>query len=140
MKTLLEKAGASFLRAFGGAVIVLLPGILWATDFSTAKALAISALYAAGAAGLRSVQVFIPALSFDNLVGATYGKFVDAFARVAIAAFVVSIIGILTAPEVSFSKSALQAAVVGAAVAGIRAIQALLTPGETPAPAVGIQA
>jgi hypothetical protein len=49
----------SFVRAFVGALIVLVPGILAAPDFSTEKALAIAALVAAFAAGLRALQAAI---------------------------------------------------------------------------------
>jgi hypothetical protein len=46
----------SFVRAFVGSLIVLVPGILAAPDFSTAKALGIAAVIAAFTAGLRAVQ------------------------------------------------------------------------------------
>ena len=46
----------SAARAFIGAVIILLPGVLTAPDFGTQKALLIAALIAGGTAAVRVVQ------------------------------------------------------------------------------------
>jgi hypothetical protein len=52
VRTTLFAAG----RAFLASLVILLPGILAAPDFSTAKALTIAALIAAAAAAVRVVQ------------------------------------------------------------------------------------
>lgn len=52
----------SFARAFVGALIITLPGVLASPDFSTGKALAISALVGAVTAGVRAVQAAIAKL------------------------------------------------------------------------------
>lgn len=49
----------SFVRAFLGSLIVLLPGIMNAPDLSTAKGLATAAMIAAVTAGVRAIQGFL---------------------------------------------------------------------------------
>ena len=56
---LAKRVALSFVRAFVGSLIILLPGILAAPDFSAAKALSISALIAAATAGVKAVQEFL---------------------------------------------------------------------------------
>lgn len=58
-EALLLKLVLSFVRAFVGAFIVLVPGILAAPDFNTAKALAIAAVIGAFTAALRALQAAI---------------------------------------------------------------------------------
>ena len=55
-KPFAEKLAWSFARAFGGSMLVLLPGVWAAPDFNAGKALAISALVASVTAGFRAVQ------------------------------------------------------------------------------------
>ena len=54
MLHLLSEAGRSFARAFGGALIVLLPGILAAPNLDGAIGLGIAALIAALTMGLKA--------------------------------------------------------------------------------------
>jgi hypothetical protein len=141
MLLLLSEAGRSFLRAFVGSVIVLAPGILSAPNLDGAKTLAVAALFAAVAAGLKAVQVFIPQLSFRTVFRgqvAPYYVYADSFVRAFLGAFIVSVVGLLTASEFSVSRSLLIGVVVGAVVAGVRAVQGILTPGDVPAPQTGL--
>lgn len=141
MLHLLSEAGRSFLRAFGSGLIVLLPGVLAAPNLNAAVGLGIAALVASLAAGLKAIQVFVPQLTFVALFPArfaVYALWVDSFARAAIAAFIVSIVGLLQMPTLDFGQSVIVAVVVGAITAGIRAVQALLTPGEGPNPQNGL--
>ncbi len=141
MLHLLSEAGRSFLRAFVGSLIVLLPGILAAPDFSGATALGLAALIASLAAGLKAIQVFVPQLSFRTLLNGTaaapYYAIVDSFARAFIAALIVSLVGLLAMPTEEWTKAAVIALVTGAITAGIRAIQGFFTPGDHPAPQSG---
>lgn len=138
MTTLLERAGASFLRAFGVTFLFLVVGILNAPDKNAAVALSIAALAAAIAAGIRAVQVFIPALSWSSLLPQPWAAWVDAFTRAFVGVFLSFWAGWFAAPEWATWKSALLAAVIGAATAGARALQGLTTPGESPASESGL--
>jgi len=141
MLALLSEAGRSFLRAFGAALILLIPGILSAPNLSVTISLSVAALIAALTAGLKAVQVFIPQLSFKSLMPArfaAYYVFLDSFVRAALAAFVVGLLGWLAMPNLDFSRSVVVGVITGALAAGFRALQGVLTPGDVPAPASGL--
>ena len=141
MLRLLSEMGRSFLRAFVGSLIVLLPGMLAAPNLTGAVALGIAALIASLAAGLKAVQVFVPQLSFRSILKgklAPYYTWVDSFARAFVAALITSVLGLLAMPTESWSKALLIAALTGAVTAGIRAVQGFLTPGDVPVPASGV--
>lgn len=139
MTDLLQKAGTSFLRAFGVSFLFFATGILSAPDGQAAWALSVAALAGSIAAGLRALQVFVPAISFAGIVDQPIAAWLDSFSRVAIASFLVTITGWLAAPDLSTWKSVLLAATIGAVTAGVRALQGLLTKGEDPAPAKGLK-
>jgi len=143
MLALLSEAGRSFIRAFGAALIVLIPGLLTAPNMSVTLSLSVAALIAALTAGLKAVQVFIPKLSFKTLLARTsfaaYYTWVDSFVRAALAAFVVSLLGWLAMPNLDFSRSIVVGLITGALAAGFRAIQGAGTTGDVPAPANGLQ-
>jgi hypothetical protein len=138
MTQLLERAGASFLRAFGAALIVLFPGVLAAPDLNGAKALAVAALFGSLTAGLRALQEFIPSLTFAQFVPQPYAAWVDSFVRGFLGAFITTIIGLFVAPDLNTMRAAVTAALVGALTAGLRALQGAITRGESPAPSTGI--
>jgi len=142
MTHLLEKAGASFLRAFGAAIIVLAPGIWLAPDLNAAKALAISALFAGLTAGFKALQVFVPSLTFASILPQPYAAFADSFTRAFLGAFILSVIDITSHLGVAFQlgtlKALVTAALTGAIAAGFRALQGASTKGETPAPDKGV--
>ncbi len=139
MTALLERAGASFLRAFGVAFLLLAPGILNAPDQTAAVALSVAALAASIAAGLRTVQEFVPFLTWAALVKQKMiAAWFDSFTRAFVGVFLTFWAGWFAAPEWSTWKSALLAALVGAGTAGLRALQGLLTQGENPAPGSGL--
>lgn len=56
---LAKRVALSFVRAFVGSLIVLIPGILAAPDLTAAKALAVAALIGAVTAGVKAVQEFL---------------------------------------------------------------------------------
>lgn len=56
---LIERAVWTFIQAFLGAFVVLAPGILSAPNLANAKALAVSAIAAALAAGISAVKTYI---------------------------------------------------------------------------------
>lgn len=137
MKALLAQAGREFLKAFGASVVVLAPGVLSAPNLNEAMALGVAALFASVAAGVKVVQVLVPQLSFAEFLPQPVAAWSDAFARGFLGAFLVSVVGVLSAPDYATGKSLALAAVVGAAVSGFRALEGLLTKEENPIPGVG---
>lgn len=138
MKKLLEQAGREFLKAFGAALIVVLPGVLVATNLDQAFALGVSALIASFAAGFKAVQVFVPQLTFAALLPQPVAAWVDAFVRTAVATLLVSVISFLNEPQYDNWKAVLFGALTGAVAAGLRALEGLTTKGETPVTNFGV--
>lgn len=120
------KAGRAALRAFLAAALTYSTGVLAAPNLNQAYALGVAALAASIAAGLAALQAFVPMLAFKG----TYAELLNSFVRAALGAFLVSVIGILNAPELSVTSSLIVAAVVGAISAGLRALQGAATPGD----------
>lgn len=134
MTVVLERAGASFLRAFGAAIITYGIGVLAAPDLHSGVVLGAAAIAASIAAGLRAVQVFVPQLSFKSLIPGTPGALVDSFARAFIGVLITASAGWLAAPDLTTWKAVATGAIVGAFAAGLRALQGLTTSGEQPNP------
>jgi len=138
MKNVLGQAGREFLRAFGAALIILAPGVLAAPNLNQMFLLGVSALAAAIAAGLKAIQAFVPMLSFAGVISQPIAAWLDAFVRAFLAALLVFVVGMLSAPELAWDKAAVVAALVAALSAGFRALEGLLTKGEEPAPSQGL--
>jgi len=134
MRQLLADAGRSFLRAFIVNVPLWLAGVLAATDLNGAYAIGVAGLCASFAAGIRALQVFFPALTFSQLVGPVYGKYVDSFVRAFLGSLAVTIPGFLDAPDFGNWKAVGLAALTGALTAALRAVEAMFTPGEQTVP------
>lgn len=139
MRTLLAAAGRAFLRAFGGSLVVLGPGILAAPNLHAMRLLGVAAFIASIAAGIRALQAYAPALSVGHYLGRQIGVYVDAFLRAFVGALVVTLPGALDAPDLSTGKSLATAALIGAFTAALRAVQGFLTPGESPVPSTGVK-
>lgn len=138
MQKLLFAAATAFLRAFGITFLMAATGIAAAPNVEAAQALSIAALIASIVAGLRAIQVFIPKLSFGTFIPQPYGAWADSFLRAFLATLVVSLQGLLAMPEFPTDRSVWFAAITGALAAGLRALQGLVTPGESPAPDSGV--
>lgn len=123
MREVLSEAGRSFLRAFGGSLLVLVPGFLSAPDLNAQKSMAVAALIASVVSGIKAVQVFIPRLSFAELVGEKWGVLVDSAARAFLGAVFVLLPGVLYAPNLSESKGLLVAALIAGVTAVVRVLQ-----------------
>ena len=136
-KDTLSAAGRAFLIAFGASVLALSTGILAAPNQDAMLALAVASLFASVAAGVKAIQVFVPQLSFGAYVKQPFGAWLDAFLQGGIGAFLVSVIGILAAPDMATWKALTVAAVIGSLQAGFRALQGVVTKGEEPLTAVG---
>jgi hypothetical protein len=134
MTVVLERAGAAFLRAFGAGIVTYGIGVWAAPNLNAGIALGAAAVASALAAGIRAVQVFVPQLSFKSLVGTVPGAYVDSFARSFIGYGLTAATGWLLAPDLANWKAVAVGAVTGAFAAGFRALQGLLTSGESPAP------
>ena len=133
MTDALHRAGLSFLRAFGGILLTLAPGVLAAPNLDQAYALGVAALAASVAAGIAALQAFAPTVSFTTLLDrvklGAYGRYVDSFARAFLGTFLVLVQGVLNAPDLNAAKAAAVAAVAGAITAGLKALQELVTKG-----------
>jgi len=133
-KDLLSAAGRAFIGAFAVSVIALSTGILSAPNLNEAYALGVAALFASLAAGVKVLQEFVPQLRFGSYIPQPFGAYLDAFLQAALGAFLVLMVGVLNAPDLANTKALLTSAIVGALMAGFRALQGLLTPGEHPNP------
>ncbi len=133
-KELLSSAGRAFIGAFLVSGVTLSTGVLAAPNLNEAYALGVAALFASVAAGVKVLQEFVPALRFGSYVAQPFGAYLDAFVQAGVGAFLVSLVGVLNAPDLATAKSLAVAAIVGALMAGFRALQGLLTPGESPNP------
>lgn len=140
MNKLLFAAATSFLRVFGVTFLFAATGILSAPDLGSAVGLSMAALVASIVAGLRALQVFVPGITFARFAPQPIAAWLDSFSRAFIGVFLTLLTGWLAAPDWSTWKSALTAVIIGAFTAGVRALQGLITPGDRPAPAVGIGA
>jgi hypothetical protein len=138
VQKLLYAAGTAFLRAFAVTFLFAATGLLAAPNLSAAVALSWAALVAALVAGLRTLQVFVPGLTTKAIFGTVWGAYADSFLRAFLASFLTLLTGWLAAPDWSTWKSAILAVLVGAVTAGVRALQGLVTPGETPAAGSGV--
>lgn len=137
MTVVLERAGASFLRAFGAGIITYGIGVWAAPNLNAGVALGAAAVASALAAGIRAFQVFVPQFSFKSVIPAQYvaaAAWVDSFARSFIGYGLTAATGWLLAPDLANWKAIAVGAVTGAFAAGFRALQGLLTGGEQPAP------
>lgn len=133
-KELLSSAGRAFIGAFSVAALTLSTGILAAPNLDQAFALGVAALIASVAAGVKVLQEFVPQLRFGSYIAQPFGAYLDAFLQAAVGAFLVLLVGVLNAPDLATAKSLIVAAIVGALMAGFRALQGLATPGEAPNP------
>jgi len=133
-KELLSSAGRAFLAAFAVSTLALSTGILAAPNLNEAFALGVAALFASVAAGVKVLQEFVPQLRFGSYVRQPFGAYLDAFVQAGLGAFLISFVGVLSAPDLTTAKSLATGAVVGALMTGFRAVQGLVTPGELPNP------
>lgn len=138
MNALLSAAGRSFLRAFVAAILVLGTGALAAPDLNRMKLLGVAALLGAFSAGIRALQAYVPSISLVAYLGHPYGDWADSFLRAFLAALIVTLPGVLGAPDLHTARALAVAAILGAVTAGVRALQGFFTTGEHPSPAVGV--
>lgn len=144
MKDVFEAAGHRFLLVFLMTLATMSTGVLDALDgdvpnYALAGGLLLGAAYASVAAALKALQEFVPALSFSSLgLSQPYAAYGDAFIHAGLAVFLVSISGWIEAGQFDGATAALSALVVGALVAGARAVVGLGTQGESPKPYTGL--
>lgn len=139
MNKLLFAAMTAFGRVFLVTFLLAATGILTAPDQVTAVALSWAALVGSIIAGFRALQIFIPKLTFANLLDQPFAAWADAFTISFLGVFITLLTGWLAAPDFTNWKAALTSVVIGALTAGVRALQGLLTPNNTPAPKVGLK-
>lgn len=138
MKTLLSAAGRSFLRAFVAALVAYGAGVLSAPGLGDTRLLGVAALLASVAAGVRSLQEYVPALDLVRYLPRPWGGWANAFAHGFLASLVITLPGALDAPDLGAARSFATAALVGAFASGARALEGALTAGEIPARSFGL--
>ena len=109
-------------------------------DYAAFYAAAIAAAFASLAAALKALQEFVPWLSVGARLGLSqpFAAYVDAFVQAGVGAFLVSISGYFEVADFSAWHAALIAIGVGVLAAAWRAVEGLLTKGESPKPAAGL--
>jgi hypothetical protein len=140
VKSVLSGAGRAFLAAFGASLLVFLPGILAAPNLDEMYAVGVSALLASFAAGIKVLQEFVPFLTWGSLLPQPWAAWADAFTRGFLSYLIVTVPGILNAPDLSLdsAKALIGALLVGGITAGLRAGEGLTTKGEYPATVRGL--
>lgn len=138
-KELLAAVARRFVFVFLSGLIVAGPGIANAPDLDKAILLGTVAVISAASAAFKAVQELWPTASVGYLLGLPqpYAAWVDAFTQAVAGTMVATIPTILDhfvstgVPDFSGWDSLVTAALIGALTAGFRAVEALLTPGET---------
>lgn len=142
MRTLLSAAGRAALRDAVIAFLALATGIFAAPDLNQAAALAGAASIAALVAAVRAVRVFVPGISAGVAntlhVPTAYAEVVVTAVTTLGIGFLALVEGVLSAPNMDAAKALALAAILAAGTGLVRLLSAVLTPGETPAPAAGI--
>lgn len=138
MRTVLAESGRSFLHLFFAALVVYGAGILNAPDLDHTYLIAVAATIAAFAAALVAILTYLPSLSWVHVFGHPFGDWADSFTYAFISSLIVTLPGVLGAPDFHTLRAVAVGAIVGAATAGVRAIEGLLTPGDHPGPAFGL--
>lgn len=127
LKSRLESAGLSLARAAAGGAIAVLTGTGAIANYNGDRGLGIALLIGAGAAVLRLLQTWIPALSFGaifNRIGlGAFTAIADSYARAFLSALAVFAYGGLDTPNASFTRAAIQGAIVAAYTAALRVVQ-----------------
>ncbi len=139
MKQLFGDAMRAFGRAFVSSFVVLLPGIWLAPNLDATLALSGAALVASFSAALKVLQTFIPQISWAEIIKSKpWAARADSFTRAFLSALVTGLTGWLAIPDLSTWRSAVFGILVGAGAAGLRTVEAWLTPGESPQPGKGL--
>jgi hypothetical protein len=105
MTALLSAAGRSFLRAFFAALLVLSVGVLAAPDLNEMYLFGVAAIVGALAAGVRALTAYAPRLSLVSYLGHPYGDWADSFLHAFVSTLLVTIIGILGAPDLHTARA-----------------------------------
>lgn len=142
MKYLLEAAGRTFVQAFLAALFVYGLGVLKAPDLAHTYLIATAAIIASFAFGLAAALNYLnsttPRFSFVRWFGHPFGDWLDAFGLAFLSTLIVTLPGVLGAPDFGTLKAIIVGAITGAIAAGVRAVVGILTPGEKPAPQAGV--
>jgi hypothetical protein len=142
MRSVLSAAGRAAVRDAAIAFLALATGILAAPNYQQAAALAAAASIAALVAGVRAIRVFIPQLATAVAnalhVPTAYAEVVLTGITTLLVGFVALVEGVLSAPDLDAGKAAAVAGMLAIGTSLVRAVQAWLTPGETPVPGTGI--
>lgn len=144
MSVWLEKAGKGFILAFLASLLTYMPGIWEAPNLADARALGVAALGASIAAGLLVIKAFLSEFSWGTLltplgVPLAWVSRIDLFSVTFVGTLIVSTTDLINqAPDLGTWRALVTAAITGAIAAAFRAVVALGTKGESPAPAKGV--
>lgn len=145
MKDVLTPAARRLLQVALTAGFVFTTGfiaLLNTPDFSldNVKDLGVVFLVAVAAAVINFVAQVFPFFSFATLgIPQPYAAWLDAFAQAFVGSLVVTLPGALDAPDLSTGLALAVSALIGALTAGVRALEGVLTPGESPSPGFGVR-
>jgi hypothetical protein len=130
LEAILERAGKAALRAVVPLALVLGYGLVNAKNLNDIRTSA--TIFAVGVliVAVTTLQALVPQLSWRYFVAETYAKYLDAATQAFLGTFLALIAGFLAAPNWDTWQSVVTGALVAGGTAVIRAIQALLTPGE----------
>lgn len=141
MNAWLSAAGRAFFRSFAGSLIILLPGVLAASNLDGMYALGVAALLSslAGAIGVLADYVQYLTLTYwlEKIGLGWLGPYADTALRTFVSACLVFLPGVLNAPDWNGAKAAFVAGLIGAASAAARAVADVFTKGEGPFPGFG---
>lgn len=145
MKDVITPAARRLLQVSlvaGFVFVTALLGILNTPDFSLerVKSLGLVFLVAVAAAVINFVAQVFPFFSFATYgVPQPYAAWLDAFAQAFVGSLVVTLPGALDAPDFKTATALVVSALIGALTAAVRALEGVLTPGETPNPGFGVR-
>jgi sugar phosphate permease len=138
MNKLLFAVMTAFGRVFLVTLLFGITSIDTSPNQTTIIAFSWAGFVASIVAGLRAIQIFIPGITFARFFPQPWAAWIDAFSLAFLAVFSTLLTGWLAAPDYENWKATIAAIIVGAFVAGVRALQGLATPGDKPTPAAGI--
>lgn len=132
MTVLLAAAGRTFLKTFIAALVAYAITFGATEDVNHLPLLLFSVVLAAAAAGITSLQVFVPQLTFSHFIPLPYGAWVDSFVHGFLGSLFVTLPLALTTPDITTKWGLLLPVFVGAVNAGLRALEGSLTLGQFP--------
>lgn len=139
MSSVLGEAGRAVLKVVLAGLVALAISVTAAPDLASAGGVLELGLIGLAVAVLSTLTPFVPRLSVASYLPEPYGRLADAFIHAGVGAFLTSIIGIASVPDLSTWHSLVVAALVGALNAGFHGISDAFTAGKKPFTQFGVR-